>query len=74
MDPFSGSGGNVIQFSKNCKMAYANDIDPKKIEISKNNCKVYSCPDNIIYSISDFLEFELEDSTKVSYYFSLLNR
>ena len=27
IDPFGGSGGNVIQFSKNCKKVIANDIE-----------------------------------------------
>lgn len=63
MDPFAGSGGNVIQFSKNCKSVIAVDIDPNKIEICRHNCEVYRCPDNIKIIESDFLKLELE--TKV---------
>jgi len=65
IDAFCGSGGNVIQvilflykFSKYCKKVYAIDIDPRKIEICQNNCKVYSCSDNIEFILSDYLETE----------------
>jgi 16S rRNA G966 N2-methylase RsmD len=67
IDPFCGSGGNVIQFSKNCKHIYAGDIDEKKIEISKNNCKVYECKDNIDFYCMDFLK--LEKKIKADYIF-----
>lgn len=67
IDPFAGSGGNVIQFSKNCKKIYANDIDPKKIEICQNNCKVYECDNNIEFFESDFLKFDVD--IKVDYVF-----
>ena len=58
IDPFAGSGGNVIQFSKNCSKVYAVDIDPVKIEILKNNCEVYKCPNNIEIFHHDFLTLE----------------
>ena len=61
IDPFSGSGGNVIQFSKNCKKVYAVDIDINKIEICKNNCKVYDCPNNINLILSDFLLLDIKN-------------
>lgn len=60
LDPFAGSGGNVIQFSKNCKKIVAVDIDPNKIEICRNNCDVYRCPDNIEIIESDFLKLDLK--------------
>ncbi|MCQ2815836.1 MAG: trimethylguanosine synthase [archaeon] len=55
IDGFCGSGGNVIQFSKYCKKVFAVDIDQKKLDICRNNCKVYKCPDNISFILSDFL-------------------
>lgn len=58
IDPFAGSGGNVIQFSKNCAKVYAVDIDPVKIEILKNNCEVYKCPNNIEIYHHDFLTLD----------------
>lgn len=58
IDPFAGSGGNVIQFSKNCQKVYAVDIDPIKIDLCINNSKVYKCPDNIDFITKDSLKLE----------------
>ena len=58
IEGFCGSGGNVIQFSKYCKKVYAIDIDEKKLDICKNNCKIYNCPENIIFIHSDFLKID----------------
>ena len=58
IDGFCGSGGNVIQFSKFCKKIYAIDIDKPRLDICRNNCKVYNCKDNIEYILSDFLLME----------------
>ena len=70
IEGFCGSGGNVIQFSKYCKKVYAIDIDIKKIEICKNNCKVYKCPDNIIFIHSDFLKIDkYKENIKADYIF-----
>jgi hypothetical protein len=65
IDGFCGSGGNVIQFSKFCSKVYAIDIDPKKIEICKNNCKIYNCEDNIYFIECDFLKIEEYKPIKV---------
>jgi 16S rRNA G966 N2-methylase RsmD len=65
IDGFCGSGGNVIQFSKYCSKVYAIDIDPKKIEICKNNCKVYNCKNNIDFIEYDFLKIEEYKPIKV---------
>ena len=46
----------IIQFSKYCQHVYAIDIDPIKIELCKNNTKVYECRNNIEYICSDFLK------------------
>ena len=65
IDGFCGSGGNVIQFSKFCKTVFAIDIDPKKIDICKNNCKIYNCDDNIYFIKCDFLKIENYTTVKV---------
>ena len=65
IDGFCGSGGNVIQFSKYCSKVYAIDIDPKKIEICKNNCKIYNCQNNIYFIEYDFLKIEQYQPIKV---------
>ena len=58
IDGFCGSGGNVIQFSKYCSEVFAIDIDPKKLEICKNNCKIYNCKNNIHFIEYDFLKIQ----------------
>ena len=70
IDGFCGSGGNVIQFSviqfsKYCSEVFAIDIDPKKLEICKNNCKIYNCKDNIHFIEYDFLKIQNYDKIKV---------
>ena len=55
----------MIQFSKFCSKVYAIDIDPKKIDICKNNCKIYNCKDNIYFIESDFLKIEQYKPLKV---------
>ena len=55
IDGFCGSGGNVIQFSKYGKKVYAIDIDENKINICKNNSKVYQCDNNIEFILDNFL-------------------
>lgn len=66
IDGFCGSGGNVIQFSKFCSKVFAIDIDPKKLEICKNNCKIYGCKDNIHFIEYDFLKIEEYKPIKVT--------
>ena len=60
LDAFCGCGGNSISFSKKFKRVFANDLYEEKIGMTKNNAKVYNCPDNIIYFINDFLTLNLE--------------
>ena len=55
----------MIQFSKFCSKVYAIDIDPKKIDICKNNCKIYNCKDNIYFIEYDFLKIEQYEPIKV---------
>ena len=47
-------------FSKEFKRVFANDLYQEKISITKNNSKVYNCPENIIYFTHDFLTLNLE--------------
>ena len=65
IDGFCGSGGNVIQFSKYGSKVYAIDIDDKKLDICKNNCKVYNCDDNISFIHCDFLKIDNYSNEKV---------
>jgi len=65
IDGFCGSGGNVIQFSKYCSEVFAIDIDPKKLEICKNNCRIYNCKDNIHFIEYDFLKIQNYSKLKV---------
>ena len=65
IDGFCGSGGNVIQFSKYCSEVFAIDIDPKKLDICKNNCKIYNCKNNIHFIEYDFLKIQNYEKIKV---------
>ena len=65
IDGFCGSGGNVIQFSKYCSEVFAIDIDHKRMEICKNNCKIYNCKNNIHFIEYDFLKIQNYDKIKV---------
>ena len=67
IDGFCGCGGNVIQFSKYCSKVYAVDISSKKLNLCKNNCKIYNCSKNIEFIHSDFLE--MKNKIKADYIF-----
>ncbi|XP_066250372.1 uncharacterized protein [Euwallacea similis] len=54
VDGFCGAGGNAIQFAFTCKKVIAIDIDPKKIELAKNNAKVYGVEHKIEFLLGDF--------------------
>mmetsp|Transcript_16233 Transcript_16233/g.32916 ORF Transcript_16233/g.32916 Transcript_16233/m.32916 type:complete len:252 (-) Transcript_16233:362-1117(-) len=47
LDPFVGAGGNAIQFAMQCSLVLAIDIDPLKIELTRNNAHVYGVADRI---------------------------
>ncbi|KAK9880754.1 hypothetical protein WA026_013077 [Henosepilachna vigintioctopunctata] len=55
IDAFCGAGGNTIQFALTCKKVIAIDVDPKKIEIAKNNAEVYGVSSKVEFIIGDFL-------------------
>ena len=67
IDGFCGCGGNVIQFSKYCSKVYAIDISKTKLDMCKNNCKVYHCENNITFIHSDFLK--MKNKIKADYIF-----
>ena len=67
IDGFCGCGGNVIQFSRYCSKVYAIDISKEKLNMCKNNCKVYKCKDNIEFIESDFLK--MKNKIKADYIF-----
>ena len=68
LDAFCGCGGNVIFFSKKFKKVIANDLFIEKINMTKNNTKIYNCPNNIIYYSEDFLKLNLNEE-KIDYVF-----
>ncbi|GJQ78943.1 hypothetical protein Trydic_g110 [Trypoxylus dichotomus] len=55
VDAFCGAGGNSIQFAQTCSKVIAIDIDPKKIELARNNAQIYGVTDRIEFIIGDFL-------------------
>ena len=55
VDGFCGAGGNTIQLAMTCNHVIAIDIDPVKIELAKNNAKVYGVEERIEFIVGDFL-------------------
>lgn len=55
IDAFCGAGGNAIQFAFTCEKVIAIDIDPIKVELAKNNARVYGVEDRIEFVVGDFL-------------------
>ena len=68
LDGFCGCGGNIIYFSKYFKKVIANDLFETKINMTKNNTKVYECPDNIEYYNKDYFDLDLGNE-KIDYVF-----
>eukprot|EP00210_Caulerpa_lentillifera_P003333 g3180.t1 len=56
LDGFCGVGGNVIQFAKNGHFVIAIDIDPKRIELAKQNATVYGVQQNVDFIHGDFFQ------------------
>ena len=67
LDGFCGCGGNIISFSKNFKKVFANDLFESKINMTKNNSKIYNCPDNIVYFNKDYFDLNIDE--KIDYIF-----
>ena len=53
-----GIGGQTIFFAKKCDFVYAVEIDPKKIEYARKNCKRYGV-DNVEFICGDALSQEV---------------
>ncbi|CAG9857603.1 unnamed protein product [Phyllotreta striolata] len=62
VDAFCGAGGNAIQFAMKCTKVIAIDVDPKKIELARNNAGVYGVSDRIEFVVGDF--FRMADKLK----------
>ncbi|KOC61766.1 Trimethylguanosine synthase [Habropoda laboriosa] len=56
IDAFCGAGGNAIQFAFTCERVLAIDIDPAKIQIARNNARIYGVDDRIDFVVGDFLK------------------
>ncbi|XP_053980695.1 uncharacterized protein LOC128877422 [Hylaeus volcanicus] len=56
IDAFCGAGGNAIQFAFTCERVLAIDIDPAKIELARNNARVYGVEDRIEFVVGDFIQ------------------
>ncbi|XP_063977952.1 trimethylguanosine synthase [Diachasmimorpha longicaudata] len=56
VDAFCGAGGNTIQFAFKCERVIAIDIDPNKIELARNNARVYGVEDRIDFIVGDFFQ------------------
>ncbi|KAG8034799.1 hypothetical protein G9C98_007875 [Cotesia typhae] len=59
VDAFCGAGGNTIQFAFTCERVIAIDIDEDKIELARNNARIYGVQDRIEFIVGDF--FKLAD-------------
>lgn len=56
IDAFCGAGGNSIQFALTCEKVFAIDIDPLKIELARNNARIYGVEDRIEFIVGDFFQ------------------
>ncbi|CAA6658885.1 unnamed protein product [Spirodela intermedia] len=54
IDPFSGVGGNAIQFAMKNNHVLAIDIDPKKVDDAQHNATIYGVRNNIEFILGDF--------------------
>lgn len=57
VDGFCGVGGVTIALARLGKKVTAVDISEMKLEMAKENAKIYGCKDNITFVQGDFLEF-----------------
>lgn len=60
VDACCGVGGNAIAFAKNCKKVIAVDIDQNKLNMGRQNAKIYNV-DNIEWVCGDFNELVKEN-------------
>lgn len=55
IDAYAGVGGNTIQFAMTCYHVIAIEIDPKRLEILRNNARVYGVEDRIEFICGDYM-------------------
>ncbi len=55
VDAFSG-GGNAIAFAKVCEHVVSIELDEKRLEMAKNNAKIYGVYDKIEFIRGDFFQ------------------
>ena len=55
VDAFCGVGGNSIQFAFTCERVIAIDIDPVKVELARNNARIYRVEDRIEFIVGDYM-------------------
>ncbi len=56
VDGFCGIGGNTIGFAKHADHVYAIEIDHNRIEMAKNNLKVYGLEDKVTFIEGDYFK------------------
>ncbi|XP_028396845.1 LOW QUALITY PROTEIN: trimethylguanosine synthase-like [Dendronephthya gigantea] len=56
VDAFCGVGGNSIQFAFTCERVIAIDIDPVKVELARNNARIYGVEDRIEFIVGDYMK------------------
>jgi len=56
VDAFCGVGGNAIQFAMTCDRVIAVDIDQNKIDMARNNARVYGVESKIEFIVGDFFK------------------
>lgn len=56
IDCFAGVGGNAIQFAKTCDRVIAIEIDPVRVQLARNNARVYGVEDKIEFVVGDFFK------------------
>lgn len=54
LDPFAGVGGNAIQFAMMCERVVAIDIDLHRLQLTRDNARVYGVADRIEFIHGDF--------------------
>lgn len=54
IDAFCGVGGNAIQFAFTCERVIAIDIDSTRLQMARNNARIYGVEDRIEFILGDF--------------------
>eukprot|EP01091_Cochliopodium_minus_P010034 TRINITY_DN2606_c0_g3_i1.p1 TRINITY_DN2606_c0_g3~~TRINITY_DN2606_c0_g3_i1.p1 ORF type:complete len:344 (-),score=114.96 TRINITY_DN2606_c0_g3_i1:143-1174(-) len=60
LDAFCGVGGNTIQFAKVCDKVISIEINKERLELCKNNAKIYGVYDKIEFINGDFMQLAAE--------------